>query len=151
MSQDLLKTITVSLTSSFCTALFVVACTAGADSKTDLTAPDAPGSDGVDDPGDGGDDPGDGGDDPGDGGDGVDAATLADLELRIADLEDFKSSALCFIGHMTDDQSWHEYDEDSSSSSEWRDIEWDYNSTGSRGWDQGPENSDSKKAWDDCF
>jgi hypothetical protein len=30
MSQDLLKTITVSLTSSFCTALFVVACTAGA-------------------------------------------------------------------------------------------------------------------------
>jgi hypothetical protein len=87
MSSDLLKTITVSLTSSFCTALFVVACTAGADSKTDHTASDASGSDGVDDPGDGGDDPGDGGDDPGDGGDGVDAATLADLELRIADLE----------------------------------------------------------------
>jgi hypothetical protein len=145
MSQDLLKTITVSLTSSFCTALFVVACTAGADSKTDLTAPDAPGSDGVDDPGDGGDDPGDGGDDPGDGGDGVDAATLADLELRIADLEDFKSSSLCFIDHMTDNQEWGTQPPDGDGG--WETI----TNTSGVDWTQGPQNSDAMKAYDDCF
>ena len=40
MSQDLLKTITVSLTSSFCTALFVVACTAGAEKPPETSTDD---------------------------------------------------------------------------------------------------------------
>ena len=125
MSQDLLKTITVSLTSSFCTALFVVACTAGADSKTAAPSLGDAGSGGVDD--------------PGDDGDGVDAATLAALELRVAELEDFQSSSLCFIGHMTDDSSWEGY-----TSPYWRDIDSEAR------WDQGP-NSDATKAYEDCF
>ena len=86
MSSDILKTLTISLTSSMGTALFVVACAAGA---TD------------------GDKGGGGGDDSGGG---IDAATLAALELRVLELESevaglqvFKSNSLCFIGHMTDD------------------------------------------------
>jgi len=52
MSSDLLKTLTVSLTSSFCTALFVVACTAGAEKPSETSAEDGEwGSDADDDGG----------------------------------------------------------------------------------------------------
>tara|TARA_B100000530_G_scaffold30887_1_gene18461 strand:+ start:57 stop:446 length:390 start_codon:yes stop_codon:yes gene_type:complete len=129
MSSDLLKTLTVSLTSSFCTALFVVACTAGAEKPPETSAEDGEwGSDAGDD----------GGSDVGGGGGDVDAATLAALELRVAELENFQSSALCFIGHMTDVQYISPYD------GEWTESEV------SKTWKQGPE-SDSKFAYNDCF
>jgi hypothetical protein len=121
----------------------VVACTAGAEKMGD----DERGSSDevAEDDGDGGGGEGDddGGDDDGidDGGDdeGFSAADAADIV-----------SIKCFIGHMIDDQSGFEYDQDNGGS-EWRDIVWDYNSNGTSGWDQGPENSDAKKAYDDCF
>ncbi len=143
MSSDLLKTLTVSLTSSFCTALFVVACTAGAEK---------PGHDGAhddsdheddaavedDDDGAGGTDAGGGsgnvGDDGGDDDDGLSSADLAAVQADIASIK-------CFIGHMTDDQTWN------SSSSRWYDISDEY---GFASWDEGP-NSDAMKAYEDCF
>ena len=132
MSSDLLKTLTVSLTSSFCTALFVVACTAGAEKPPETSADDGEwGSYADDDGGPGGDD---------------DAAALAalelrvaELELRVAELEDFQSSALCFIGHMTDDQTW------SVSSNQFITM-----GDSSGQWEEGP-NSDAMKAYEDCF
>ena len=122
MSSDLLKTLTVSLTSSFCTALFVVACTAGAEKPPETSA------------------------------EGGDAATLAALGLRVAELEDFQSSSLCFIGHMTDDSYWDGWrvELEDPRDGAWKDIEWDGSSSGEWEWNQGP-NSDAIKAYEDCF
>jgi hypothetical protein len=140
MSRELMKTISVCLTSSMCTAMFVVACTAGAEKMSE----GGDGSGGSSD--DGGDGPGDDGDD----GDGMSAADLAALEARVLALEDFKSSSLCFIGHMTDDQWWKADNTDEIST--WGDIPWDDSGYdhGATRWEQGP-NSDAMKAYDDCF
>ena len=74
MSSDLLKTLTVSLTSSFCTALFVVACTAGAEKPSETSADDGEwGSDADDDGGPGGDDGSS---------DGLTSAEMSDCVLR---------------------------------------------------------------------
>ena len=94
MTTDTLKTITISLTSSFCTALFIVACSASADKAGEppsLTS-------GYDDDGGGYG----GGSDVGGGGGDVDAATLAALELRVAELEDFQSHAACYLRESRD-------------------------------------------------
>ena len=143
MSRELMKTIGVSLTSSLCTALFVVACTAGAEkmSHDDRGSDDGAEDDGEDDDGSGGndDDGGDGPGDDGDDGDGVSAADLAELAAQLDDLVAFQASALCFIGHMTDEQQW--------------DPGWDWSDIGADdavSWEQGP-NSDASKAYDDCF
>ena len=147
MTTDTLKTITISLTSSFCTALFIVACSASADKSGEppsLTS-------GYDDDDDGGGYGG--GSDVGGGGGDVDAATLAALELRVAELEDFRSSALCFIGHMTDDSRWDgERVGHDSYPGTWRDIRWDNYGylEGEAFWNQG-HNSDAMKAYEDCF
>jgi hypothetical protein len=68
----------------------------------------------------------------------VSAAELAELAAQIDDLVAFQTSALCFIGHMTDDRRWWD--------GEWRDT----SSDGADFWTQGP-NSDSQKAYDDCL
>ena len=133
MTRELMRTISVSLTSSMCTALFVVACTAGA------TDGDKGGGSGDDDGGDGGL---------------ADlisdvaemSATIAAQQVAIVELEAFESSALCFIGHMTDDQHWRASSSDEGS---WREIEG-IDSTGQENWRQGP-NGDGMKAYDDCF
>jgi hypothetical protein len=67
------------------------------------------------------------------------SATIAAQQASIVELELFKSSSLCFIGHMTDDQNWYEEYE------EWQDLGW--NGTM---WTQGT-NSDSQKTYNDCF
>ena len=146
----------VSVSSSLCTALFVVACTASAN-KTG-SSDSAPGDghaeaeggehddgggtgdgaeDEQDDPGTGEDHPGDDTDD----GDAITAAELAELAGQIEDLVAFQTSALCFIGHMTDEQNW------SYSETAWYDIPEE---SGAEWWLQGP-NSDAQKAYDDCF
>jgi len=135
MSRELMKTISVSLTSSLCTAMFVVACTAAA-------------TDGDKGGGSGGDGSGDVSGDDGDDGGLADliqdvaemSATIAAQQAAIVELELFKSSSLCFIDHMTDDQRW------SYTSEAWGDVGTD----GNDAWGQGP-NSDSQKAYDDCF
>jgi hypothetical protein len=147
MSVDFLKMVGVSLSSSICTAVFVVACTAGAEkmgdddrgSSDEVAEDDGDGGSGEgddhggDSDGDGSDGPGDDGDD----GDDVTAAELAELAGQIEDLVAFQVSALCFIGHMTDDQQW--------------DPGWDWSDIDAAvSWEQGP-NSDSQKAYDDCF
>jgi len=150
MSPDILKTLTVSLTSSLCTAFFVVACTAGAEkwgAEPPPAAPDNSGGGGGD--GDGSSDDGgdDGGDDPGDGGNDGDGLSAEDLAAVEADIASIK----CFIGHMTDDQSWwSEETEDDDYPGYWEEIIWNRNYSGSDHWKQGP-NSDASKAYDDCF
>jgi hypothetical protein len=165
MSRELMKMVGVSVCSSLCTAVFVVACTAAADKVDDdergsgeELAEDGGGSGGDEDdgdgPGDGGDDddgdgPGDGGDDDDNGsGDDDDDGDLADLvtqvgemATQIEELVAFQTSALYFIGHMTDDQSWIA-DERS-----WRDLD-EHGGTGT--WQEG-SNSDAQQAYDDCF
>ena len=112
MSRELMKTISVSLTSSLCTAMFVVACTAAAtDGDADLIQDVAEMS-----------------------------ATIAAQQASIVELELFKSSTLCFIGHMTDDQYWHDGTEDFNELCS--DCETSF--------DQGL-NSDAQQAYDDCF
>ena len=135
MSRELMKTISVSLTSSLCTAMFVVACTAAA-------------TDGDKGGGSGGDGSGDVSGDDGDDGGLADliqdvaemSATIAAQQASIVELELFKSSSLCFIGHMTDDQYWSDGTEDFN----------DLCSDCETSWDQGL-NSDAQQAYDDCF
>ena len=74
MSSDLLKTLTVSLTSSFCTALFVVACTAGAEKPSETSADDGEWGSDADDDGGPGDDDGSS--------DGLTSAEMSDCVLR---------------------------------------------------------------------
>ena len=153
MSRELMKMVGVSVCSSLCTAVFVVACTAAADKVDDdergsgeELAEDGGGSGGDEDDGDG---PGDGGDDDDNGsGDDDDDGDLADLvtqvgemATQIEELVAFQTSALYFIGHMTDDQSWIA-DERS-----WRDLD-EHGGTGT--WQEG-SNSDAQQAYDDCF
>jgi hypothetical protein len=69
-----MKTISVSLTSSMCTALFVVACTAGAEKPSETSTEDGEwGSDADDDGGPGGDDGSS---------DGLTSAEMSDCVLR---------------------------------------------------------------------
>jgi hypothetical protein len=74
MSSDLLKTITVSLASSFCTALFVVACTAGAEKPSETSTEDGEWGSDADDDGGPGDDEGSS--------DGLTSAEMSDCVLR---------------------------------------------------------------------
>jgi hypothetical protein len=154
MSVDFLKMVGVSLSSSICTAVFVVACTAGAEkmgdddrgSSDEVAEDDGDGGGGEGDDDGGSDGPGDG-----DGDDAVSAAEIAELAGQIEDLVAFQVSALCFIGHMTDDQHWSGGNtSDSYYPGIWSDIEWYDHDDGERDWGQGP-NSDSQKAYDDCF
>jgi len=160
MSRELMKMVGVSVCSSLCTAVFVVACTASADKMDDDErgsgdelaeddGEDGGGSGSDDDDGDG---PGDGGDD----GDDVSAADLAELAAQIDDLVAFQTSALCFMGHMTDEQGWDgENIGDTDYPGTWYDIVWDDSGNWDEGegksrWMQGP-NSDASVAYDDCF
>ena len=173
MSRELLKMVGVSVSSSLCTAIFVVACTAsanktgGSDSAPGDGHAEAEGSehddgggtgdgagDEQDDPGTGEDHPGDDTDD----GDAITAAELAELAGQIEDLVAFQTSALCFIGHMTDEQQWVGLGTDHEDyPGVWSDITWgeavdsyDYGNSGYGMMTQGP-NSDAQKAYDDCF
>ncbi len=143
--QDTLKTLSISLCSSICTALLVVACTAGADKlddddddwDNDGTSETAP------------PDVGFGGDD----GDGLSSEELAELTATVAAqqeaivaLEEFQASSLCFIGHMMDGKYWQPRIEGADGyPGYWIDIE-DLHYR----WNQGP-NSDAQEAYDDCF
>ena len=61
------------------------------------------------------------------------------------------ASIKCFIGHMTDDQYWRaSIYSDGRDESEWRTMRNDYSDDGDMTWHQGP-NSDSAKAYEDCF
>ena len=69
----------------------------------------------------------------------------------VAALQGDIASLRCFIGHMTDDERWFQGSDSSGDTSRWRSIE--PNSSGYYGstqWNQGP-NSDSVKAYNDCF
>ena len=174
MSRELMKMVGVSISSSLCTAVFVVACTASADKMDD----DERGSgdelaedDGDDGGGSGGDD--DDGDGPGDGGDDDDNSSgdddddddggLADLVTQVGematqidDLVAFQTSMLCYLERQRDDQGWDGANiGDTDDPDRWYDIVWDDAGMGDRGegfslWTQGP-NSDAQKAYDDCF
>ena len=160
MSPDILKTLTVSLTSSLCTALFVVACTAGADKldeddddwDNDGTTESEPPDVGF----------GDDGDD-----EGLSSEELAELTATVAAqqeaivaLEEFQASSLCFIGHMLDETQWTgRHPGQSDYPGTWRDIIWSAGDggedpsgagSGQATWSQGP-NADSMKAYEDCF
>ena len=130
MSRETLKTVTISLTSSFCTALFLVACTAAANKQTSTDNGDRSSSNGSS---------------VGGGSDSTDAATIAALEARVLALEDFREGTLCFFDHMTDSRVWR-YDHPSQQNyMEWQTITGRYDS-----WAQGTD-SDASKAYDDCF
>ena len=128
MSTDILKTLTISFTSSLCTAVFIVAGTALAESvEVDPSvAAEEMTTDGEEGEGNGGED------DPVD--------ELASMKAEMASLR-------CFVGHMTDNQNWVERATSSTAyPGYWTDIDRDSKS----GWDQGP-NSDAKQAYDACF
>jgi len=85
-----------------------------------------------------------------DGNDGTNPPSAA-LEAEVLRLGNEVASLKCFIGHMTDDERWFQGSDSSGDTSRWRSIE--PNSSGYYGstqWNQGP-NSDSIKAYDDCF
>jgi len=148
----------------------VVACTAGAEKPSETSTDDGEwGSDADDDGGPGSDDgSSDGGgvddgdddvpSDDGDEEDAVSAAELAELAGQIEDLVAFQTSALCFIGHMTDDQEWFGAPTDHEDyPGLWSEITWgeggesyDYRNRGYGYMTQGP-NSDAMKAYEDCF
>ena len=79
-----------------------------------------------------------------DGNDGTNPPSAA-LEAEVLRLGNEVASLKCFIGHMTDDEEWR--DVDSTSTEDWQMIEM---RDGEVAWGQGP-NSDSIKAYDDCF
>jgi len=165
MSRELMKMVGVSVCSSLCTAVFVVACTASADKMDDDErgsgdelaedyGEDGGGSGSDDDDGDGpgdGDDDNSSGDDDDDGGLADLVTQVGEMATQIEELVAFQTSALCFMGHMTDDQSWSGVDFESSSyPGTWTEIEWDGHRSGATAWGQGP-NSDAQKAYDHCF
>jgi|TARA_R100000458_G_scaffold58772_1_gene67542 hypothetical protein len=150
--QDTLKTLSISLCSSICTALFVVACTAAAD-KSDTSSdgyPEYEDEEGGSTGGGSGGGVDGGGDDDADDMDSITEAlaqiaelgtTVAAQQAAIVELEQFKSNSLCFIGHMTDDMYL--------SDDEWREISNMYEATT---WEQGSgSGSDAMRAYEDCF
>lgn len=81
----------------------------------------------------------------------VSAADLAELAEALVATEAEVASLKCFIGHMVDDEYWDaQLYSDGSDESGWKTLETDHNNDGERTWHQGP-NSDSMRAYEDCF